>query len=180
MSKKTTASPSASAGGAGAKTDPVADLKTPEVGDGEASVDHGENEGPESGEAVAVAAPTVDAANVQAAAAAEEVDEPAADGEPAVDAPRKVAKGVYAAALKWAAGLSYPVSTFLRNNGHVPVVEPITAQIVGGGAAVQVSLHDESHAVAVLSNTVTLNALHFQGELKVRLDVAPDELYLEV
>lgn len=84
-----------------------------------------------------------------------------------------------AEALAWAAGLEYPVSTILRNNGHLTVVEPVTSQLVGGGAAVNVTLHDEGHAISILGNTMQLNALHFQGDLKVRLDAAPDELYLK-
>lgn len=81
--------------------------------------------------------------------------------------------------LEWAASLEYPVSTALRNNGHFTVVEPETAQIIGGGGVVAVTLADEGHAVRVLDNTVSLNALHFHGELKVRLDAAPDDLYLK-
>lgn len=91
----------------------------------------------------------------------------------------EVVKEVSAAALEWAAALEYPVSTFLRNNGHVTVVEPVSAQIVGGGAVVPVTLHDQGHAIAVLDNTITLNGLHFNGALKVRLDAAPDDLYLK-
>lgn len=146
MSKKATASPSASAAGVGTNT-------TGAPGEGQTTGEGGAQLGA-TGEGDTANAGTV-------------------TGE------TKVVKEIPAAALDWAAGLQYPKSTFLRNNGHVSVVEPITAQIVGGGAAVPVVLHDEAHAVAVLGNVLSLNALHFQGDLKVRLDAAPDELYVE-
>lgn len=99
----------------------------------------------------------------------------AADQNTDVEALKEVPAGI----LEWASSLEYPVITTLRNNGHITVVEPETAQIIGGGSAVSVTLIDEGHAVRVLDNTVQLNALHFQGDLKVRLDAAPDELYLK-
>lgn len=104
---------------------------------------------------------------------------PGQDGAADLGAEAAAAKVLPVGVLDWATSLEYPVVTTLRNNGHVTVVEPETAQIIGGGGAVSVTLFDEGHAVRVLDNTVQLNALHFQGDLKVRLDVAPDELYLK-
>ncbi|MBU0917942.1 MAG: hypothetical protein KKD97_16490 [Gammaproteobacteria bacterium] len=167
MSKKATASPSASAAGVGTIT-------TGESGENLTSGQGGDQTG-ESGAGDAAGA----GADQAGSDAGNQGDPIVAGGAGVEAATQKVAQEVPAAALEWAAGLEYPKSTFLRNNGHVAVVEPITAQIVGGGATVPVVLHDEAQAVAVLSNTLTLNALHFQGDLKVRLDAAPDELYME-
>lgn len=172
MSKKATASPSASAAGVGTNT-------TGESGEILAAGQAGAQTG--QGDAAGAGADQTgaDSANQGDPIGSGSAGSDAGDGAGAEDVSQKVAQEVPAAALAWAAGLEYPKSTFLRNDGHVAVVEPITAQIVGGGAAVPVVLHDEAQAVAVLSNTLTLNALHFQGDLKVRLDAAPDELYLE-
>lgn len=169
MSKKATASPSASAAGVGTNT-------TGESGEILAAGQAGAQTG--QGDAAGAGA---DQTGADSANQGDPIGSgsDAGYGAGAEDVSQKVAQEVPAAALAWAAGLEYPKSTFLRNDGHVAVVEPITAQIVGGGAAVPVVLHDEAQAVAVLSNTLTLNALHFQGDLKVRLDAAPDELYLE-
>lgn len=156
MSKKATASPSASAAGVGTNN-------TGESGAGDVA---GVGAGQTGADLVNQGDPS-------------DAGSDAGDGPVTEDVTPKVAKEVPAAAREWAAGLEYPKSTVLRNNGHVAVAEPITAQIVGGGGAVPVVLHDEAQAVAVLSNTLSLNALHFQGDLKVRLDAAPDELYLE-
>mgnify|MGYP000855940626 CR=1 FL=1 len=172
MSKKATASPSASAAGVGTNTtgDSAENLAAGQGGDQTGESGAGDAAGAGAGQ---TGADLVNQGDPSGAGS------DSGDGPVTEDVSQKVVKEVPAAALDWAAGLEYPKSTVLRNNGHVPVVEPITAQIVGGGAAVPVVLHDEAQAVAVLSNTLSLNALHFQGDLKVRLDAAPDELYLE-
>lgn len=151
MSKKTTAGPSASADGAGANnTESTATSTLLEVGSDPNLAVNQDDQGVTG---------TADAGNQGVATGA------LGDDDQVV--------------TDWAASLAYPVVTVLRNNGHTTIVEPETAQIVGGGGAVRVTLVDEGHAVRVLDNTVQLNAMHFQGELKVRLDAAPDELYLK-
>lgn len=174
MSKKSNAGPSATAVGAGAiNTDTseqggtaLAESGTTEV---VGQADTGSNDaGAGAGDVVTTGAAVITGDIVVEGAIVEGSGDTGGDVE-----------GPSIGVLEWAASLEYPVSTALRNNGHFTVVEPETAQIIGGGGVVAVTLVDEGHAVRVLDNTVTLNALHFHGELKVRLDAAPDDLYLK-
>lgn len=167
MSKKTTASPSASADGVGDTAVAGAtqvDLQTTGLDSAQAA-----------GSGVTDAANGGDGGDGGSSERDPGASDQAATNEPS----SVVVQDLSVSALEWAASLEYPCSTVIRNNGHITVVEPVTAQIVGGGASVNVTLFDQGHAVTVLDNTLQLNALHFHGELKVRLDAAPDELYLK-
>lgn len=165
MSKTRTAGPSASAGVAG---NPESKGDNPEVSNAKTEL----KESSETGQADQ---PDGDAANqVNSASVEPSADASAGAAGENVEKADEASSGDVA---NWAASLEYPHRTIVRNNGHIGVAEPETAQFVGGGSLVHVVLQDEGHAARVFLNTIELNKRHFHGERKVRLDAAPDDLY---